>query len=651
MYAPMLIPLAALIAGILAANAGISPWVVLVVAILAAVTYLAIVYGSRTPVKSYRRNPLHHLWIAMLFFGAGILSYEVDKPYSLGNDYNKVICFAGEVKNVSSPVSGDKAMVRVDHFILNDGGTIRPRNCKLLVRSDVLGCSVGDIVNVKTHISPVEDNPNYFSSGYTTRLLNQGILYTCQIQSEYIDVIGHRKSFGSLAVETRDWLETFIEKRRISKATQNFIITILLGDRSYLDPEVRNLYADAGISHILALSGMHVAIISAILMWLLFPLNFFGFYRYRMLLCVLLLLFYAFLTGWSPSTVRATIMTTSLIICIFLERKNSAWNSLLLAAFLILLFNPMALWDVGMQLSFLCVASLIFFVNPLNPIEQRTHHTLYNAYRAVLTTMVATLATWCVTAWYFGRVPVMFLPSNLLVLPLLPAYLVLTIIYLVLAGIGCEWTWLVSAVEFPPKVMSDMLSWMQGGSSTSLLFTPSLASVVLWLAVILLAAVWINSKRTKLMAWSCAGVFVGFLCSVSFTLRAAREDFIIQRQASEIKILCRDRSGREQEQRITRGAVSEFKFANKKILVLDAFPSTSEMDNGTEKYDYILLSSGCKVNITDINDRYEYDRLIIHSNIRRDRENQILSEADSLGIEVHSLRRDGPLRNSAIQPQ
>lgn len=179
----------------------------------------------------------------------------------------------------------------------------------------------------------------------------------------------------------------------------------------------------------LALSGMHVSIIAGIILWLLFPFNLFGIYKWRYIATLPILWGYTLVTGLSPSTVRAAIMLTVVMTCILTERKNSAWNALLLAVFIIILFNPDSLYDIGLQLSFICVASLIFFAGPLNPIDQHKHNILYDIVSAILVTLSATAASWVLSSYYFGIFPILFIPANLIVLPLLPIYVVLHLFF------------------------------------------------------------------------------------------------------------------------------------------------------------------------------------------------------------------------------
>ena len=122
----------------------------------------------------------------------------------------------------------------------------------------------------------------------------------------------------------------------------------------------------------------------------------------------------------APSTVRACVMAACMMTAVWLERKNSSWNSLLLASVIILIFSPRALYDVGFQLSFTCVAGLIFFAAKLNPIDRHEHNRLYSIVALPDRHYDSHRSKLAPHGILFRTPPIAFLPTNLLILPLLP---------------------------------------------------------------------------------------------------------------------------------------------------------------------------------------------------------------------------------------
>lgn len=569
MFAPMLVPLAGIISGILAGTAGVGVWAGLSLILVSCGMYLLLIQLTRNPVKSFTRNKYHHVWIMILFAGTGIITYDLNRPWQTEHP-EQFIYARGKVLDIAQSTTGDRATIAVSTLWNEEGTPVNVDNMTLLVRSDAVTARPDDEVEFQLKMQPIVDSENYFTSGYASAMNRKGIYYETRCGGAEIQVTGHRMTPHGAALRMRGNIEAFIEKTSLQKPTQNFLITILLGDRAYLDSATRDLFSGVGISHILALSGMHVAIIAGILMWLLFPINFLGLYRYRLLISTLLLLGYAFLTGWAPSTVRATLMAMTIMTCLFLERKSQAWNALLLATAIILIFSPSALFDVGLQLSFLCVASLIFFVDPLNPITGQGHRGLYNVCRAILATLTATLGTWCVVAWYFGMVPVMFLPANIITLPLLPAYIVAAIVYLVANLCGINLTWLASILDIGPDCLKTMLTWLGGENGAALSFSPSPTTVWLWLVFAASLAVLLNSKKTRIKKLLCVTTGCAFLLSVAPAVYAAEEEaFIIQKGNGGVSVLSR-MNGKDTLRQIPRQQVSGCSIADRYVVIADS---------------------------------------------------------------------------------
>jgi len=647
MHAPMLIPLAGLIAGIMAGKSGAGLWASLSLILSACLFYILMLRLTRDPAKGFVRNKYHYIWIFILFSGIGVLSYDLNRPWQTDTPED-FIAAHGRILDIKQTTSGDRATVDVSTLYHKYGTAYQVDNLTVLVRSDAMRARTDDMIMFPVSMMRITDSDNYFSSGYTEVLNRKGIFYETLCLDDNMRITGHSASLRGIAQAFRYRLESFIERTPLEKGTQNFLITLLLGDRSYLDAGIRDIFSDAGISHILALSGMHVAIIAGIIMWLLFPINFFGLYRYRLLVSTILLVAYAFLTGCAPSTVRATIMAVTVMITVFLERKNSAWNALLLATFIILLFSPISITDVGLQLSFLCVASLIFFVNPLNPIDSHEHHRIHSIYATILATLSATFGTWCLVAWYFGTVPTMFLLANIVALPLLPIYLVLAVVYLSAFACGIRFGFLEQIVDFGPNALKGLLEWFGCGSGTALSFTPSLTSVWLWLAFVTSLAILLNCKKTRFQKWCCIATGCAFLVTTVMTANAVVEDdFIIQRGSGAVTVLML-RGGNEEIIKMPRQSVCGCTVVGKRIITVDC-PIANMQKDSVITCDIMVMAGGIREELDDIVGKIRPGMIVIHPTVRRARESRIIHDADSLAIPYHSIRHSGPYRYSRVR--
>ena len=135
---------------------------------------------------------------------------------------------------------------------------------------------------------------------------------------------------------------------------------ILLGKRSDVPTETLDIFRNSGTFHVLAVSGLHVGLVAMFC--------YFGFSLFRVpqkilcLLTIIAVLTYACLIGFRPSVFRASLMAILFLFATFIDRDADLFNLLAFAALVLLLLNPLQLWDVGFQLSFVAVASIVYFV-------------------------------------------------------------------------------------------------------------------------------------------------------------------------------------------------------------------------------------------------------------------------------------------------
>ncbi|MDJ0658467.1 MAG: ComEC/Rec2 family competence protein [Crocosphaera sp.] len=159
------------------------------------------------------------------------------------------------------------------------------------------------------------------------------------------------------------WGWTNLRHRIIQGFTQSLgdenglvISSIILGRRAVdLPPDIRDLFVNIGLSHVLAASGFHVALLLGIVFWITQSLSPFK----KLTIGIIILIIYVGLTGIQPSILRATLMGVAILIGQILDRKTNALGSLLLSGFLLLIFNPLWIWDLGFQLSFLATFALL----------------------------------------------------------------------------------------------------------------------------------------------------------------------------------------------------------------------------------------------------------------------------------------------------
>lgn len=233
-------------------------------------------------------------------------------------------------------------------------------------------------------------------------------------------ILGQNTHRGILyySMITRAWAIHQLHKH--VHGVQEFAIAkaLVLGVTDGLDNELENAYSASGAMHVLAVSGLHVGIIYGLLLFLLKPLQKRASSRWVIAaLSLICLWMYAFVTGLSPSVLRAVTMFSFMVIARPMGWTTNIFNTLAASAFILLLYNPYLIMSVGFQLSYLAVMGIISLQRPLYNLWTAPHVFLDKIWQITTVSIAAQIATFALGLLYFHQFPVYFLFSNLFVIP------------------------------------------------------------------------------------------------------------------------------------------------------------------------------------------------------------------------------------------
>jgi len=214
--------------------------------------------------------------------------------------------------------------------------------------------------------------------------------------------------------------------------TGAFLRAILLGDRSELPRHIQDSFKKSGTMHILAISGLHIAIIVLVILYLFRIIGVKREIYYT--LTIIFLIFFALFTLSRPSVVRASIMACAFLVGMLLGRKVDVYNSLGFAALFILIKNPKDLFNVGFQLSFLAVVSILFFVPRLMKLleDYKNYYVKKFLYIPLAVSVSAWVATFPLVLYYFKIITPVAIIANLFIIPMLFAMLIASMAFLAL---------------------------------------------------------------------------------------------------------------------------------------------------------------------------------------------------------------------------
>lgn len=392
---------------------------------------------------SFRNNLLSHilLYIALLFFGAVYYQSYCALPANHISNYvsdaNKKVIIRGIVAD--DPVS-KKAFygkyrtsftLKVSYVRADDGW----QPVAGLVKTDVYSeeknalQGFGDEVVIEGKLSRPDGlkNPGLFDYSKYLGLKNIYAILNANGPG----------SIQSLRSGSPDPVQrwAYILRNRIKSSIDSclkspyngFLKAILIGDRAELDDAITDDFIKTGTVHVIAISGLNIALVAGIF---IFVFRLFGARRrLSLILASIAIVFYCFTAGSSPPVVRATIIFVIATLGYLLDRQSDILNSLSIAAFLILLWNPKELFDPSFQLSFVSVASIILFEPKIESLFGGRSNFLT---KSVAVSVAATMGVFPIVAKYFNIVSPISILANLIVVPALFAIMIVSFAFLLL---------------------------------------------------------------------------------------------------------------------------------------------------------------------------------------------------------------------------
>lgn len=348
----------------------------------------------------------------------------------------------------------------------------------------------GDRLLVKMAPAEIPEplNPNAFN--YKAYMETLGICCQAFVTAADVQQVGKAPvGLKGLALKVRQWATRQLAAHIGGEQEEAIANALLLGYRQLLDEEINQAYATAGVMHVLAVSGLHVGFLYLFLQLLFRPwrrhpwLKWVGFG-----LSLLVLWSYAFITGLSPSVLRAVSMFSFIAFAVQLKRHSGIYNALGMAAFVLLLYDPFMLRAVGFQLSFLAVFGIVYLQPRFSGLYGGNNRFVKKLVDLFTVSLAAQLATFPLGLYYFGKFPTYFFLTNLLIVPAASLMLGFGFLFLLsslvsqTAAAGLGWL-LGQLVHLVNKVVfaAERLPFSS--------ITSSLTAAQLWLLMLFLLAV------------------------------------------------------------------------------------------------------------------------------------------------------------------
>lgn len=402
----------------------------------------------------------------LFFLGAGITLLHLDEtayPFP-----ERTMAYRAVI--IQKPEKKEKSMLcRVDLLEMADSVSTVALDAKALLYlppkdgSDSL--KGGDEILFYARLSLPAEGNNPCEFDYGRYLLRKGISATGYVPEGAWRVVGSHPehTLQTLALGCRDRVVGLYRKLGFSGDGLSVLSALTIGYKEELGEEIRESFSVSGASHVLALSGLHIGILFAMLAFMVrvIPGATMSVRLLRAVLVIVPLWAFAFIAGLAPSIVRATVMCTLFVLSQLGDWKAISLNTLCVAGVGMLLYNPGYLFDVGFQLSF-CAVAAILLIEPLLSRLWKVQNRFLRYFRGIIVVSIAAqLGTAPLVFFYFSRFSTHFLLTNILVLPLVTAILCLAIGMLCFAFVPAVQQVFARVLDFALQLLTGSVRWVE----------------------------------------------------------------------------------------------------------------------------------------------------------------------------------------------
>ncbi len=519
-------------------------WVLLFVSAITAIAFFFIPYFER-----FKLSLLNGLSVSVLFIAVGgLLSWYKNIQHDdnwFGRKYNDGRSLV--VTLLEHPVEKTKsykANASVDYILHNESAIKTDGKIILYFKKDssLSNLDYGSQLIIIKPLLEIKNSGNPGGFDYKRYSLFQRITHQVYLKENEFEILSTTKKnfFQQFINSSRAKLLSILRTNIKGEKELGLSEALLIGYKDDLDKTLVQSYSNTGVVHVIAISGLHLGLIYWLLAWLFTPLQKRKFRWLRPIFILTGLWLFTLLAGAQASVLRSAVMFTCIVLGDALDKRSSIFNSLALSAMLLLCINPYWLWDVGFQLSYAAVLSIVIFMQPIYHWFYIKNKILDFVWKLNAVTIAAQILTIPVGIYHFHQFPASFLFTNFLAVPL-SSFILLGEILLCLVSFispvavftGKIITWLIwlmnSYIEQVEQLPFSLLDGLQ----------ISIPQAMLLVIVAAGFGYWLMEKNKEGLSYALVGLF-GFavLRTVSFTQANNREQLIVynvpQKQAMDI---------------------------------------------------------------------------------------------------------------------
>jgi len=495
----------------------------------------------------FKLQAVQGLIIQLLFIALGaLLTRQQDTRHDknwYGNFYQDDSYL---VVRIDEPIVEKAKSYKADAYVesIIENGKPIPCKGKLLVYfskdSTIAGSAAaalkyGDRIIFRKKLQDIKNSGNPGAFDYQRYAAFQGIFHNVYLkENDWLIFTGpgaaSKNNFKQFIFSARDHVLSVLQKNISSgKDELGIAEALLIGYTNDLDKDLVQAYSNTGVVHIIAISGMHLALIYVLLIWVFAKIPFVNRSKILQLLLVLASLWlFSILTGAAPSVLRAAVMFSFIAVGKHFFKETSIYNSLAASAFALLCYDPYYLWAVGFQLSYLAVLSIVIFQKPLYNCIYIKNKWVDKVWQLVAVSGAAQILTFPVCIYYFHQFPNLFLLTNLIAVPLSGFILYAEIILIAFSWMPFVGTWLGKLVSVSVWLMNKTIIWINDLSFAVWDQIPATVfSTCLLYAVVIATGAWLINKNKKYFGFAICFLLAFVVQHAAYSWQFAKQQKLI----------------------------------------------------------------------------------------------------------------------------
>ena len=429
-------------------------WLLFFVSLIVTIAFFFIPFFER-----YNLSWVNGLSIAGIFIATGgLLSWhkniQHDKDW-FGIEYqngNSIVVTL--LEDPTEKTKSFKANATVDLILRNDSCIQTKGTIILYFKKDSLfpDLAYGSQLVINKPLQEIKNSGNPGGFDYKRYSLFQGITHQVYLKENEFEILPttDKKRVQQFINASRAKVISILRKNIKGEKQLGLAEALLIGYKDDLDKTLVQSYSNTGVVHIIAISGLHLGLIYWLLGLICKPLQKRKNLKWvRFILIISGLWLFSLLAGAQPSVLRSAVMFTCILIADSFDRRSSIFNGLAFSALILLCINPFWLWDVGFQLSYAAVLSIVIFMQPIYNWFYIKNKILDFVWKLNAVTIAAQILTVPISIYHFHQFPTTFLLTNFIAVPLSSLILLGEILLCI-----------VSVIPFVAAFVGKILSWL-----------------------------------------------------------------------------------------------------------------------------------------------------------------------------------------------